>query len=155
MKKFNIISIILIALSMILSLSSCKKTNSGPTKNPTVSYQINGNFGQNILDLDKTSYLTGKYSLEASLSDGATLKIKITALSPVTGILGLWWYDSSLPINWNIGNLDLNSNSQILTSIETNKTCDVAILFPKGSFLIEYFEENATIPTRSKTITLN
>jgi hypothetical protein len=155
MKKGKIISTIIIALSMILSLSSCKKTNSVPKTNPTISYQDEGTFGTNILDLNKTSYVKGKFDIEASLSVGANLKIKITALSPVTGILGLWWYDSSSPINWNIGNLDLVNNSQTLTSIESSKTCDVAVLFPNGTFLIEYFEENATTPTRSKTITIN
>lgn len=136
---------------MILSLNNCKKESA----KPSVSYATTADYGANILDTTKINLNAGGYSFASKLSKGATLKIKIIALSPVVGFEGVWYFDPFSSSNWSITNMDYQSKSQTFTAIEANKSCDLNLFFPAGSFLIEYYEMNATVPTRSKTITVN
>ena len=66
----------------------------------------------------------------------------------------IWHYAFGSSINWSISGFD-NTNTQTFIAIESGKSCDLNMIFDKGSFLIEYFEMNATIPTRKKTIMCN
>jgi len=136
-----------------------------------ITYAENGINGKNILDLSTTSYLSGMnnmVSLSASIPKGLTLKIKITATSKdssiqsatdttsasVTYTKPYWYYSMGTGINWSITVFDSEIHTQTFTMIESDKTCDLAMFFDKGTFLIEYFESSSTTPTRSKTITV-
>ena len=138
------------------------KTNFAITKDP-VTFPDNGINGDNILSLSKTTYSGGMdihHSLAAQLADGARLEIKITSLTTITTeddtsttvYKPIWYYYFGSSVNWLISPFDNTGSSQTFTATETDKSCDLDILFDKGSFLIEYFEMNATLPTRRKTI---
>jgi hypothetical protein len=128
-----------------------------------ISYPDNGINGDNILSLSKTTYSGGqdiRHSLAANLAGGTTLKIKITSLTTITTETDtstteykpVWYYGYGTGINWSISLFDNTNSSQTFTAIESDKSCDLSIHFEKGSFLIEYFEMSATLPTRKKTI---
>jgi hypothetical protein len=137
------------------------KTEFVITQQP-LSYPETGINGDNILSLSQTTY-TGGYetyhSLAAQLARGTSLKIKISSIfsNGDTGIIikPLWYYSYGSEINWAVSNFDADTYSQTFSSIESGKSCDLSMIFEQGSFLIEYFEKNATIPTRTKTITCN
>jgi hypothetical protein len=118
------------------------------TESP-IEYPETGLYGENILDVNKTQYTDDNFSLAANLAKGTSLKIKISFISG-----GLWYYRGGTENNWSITNYDMENKIQYFTAIESNKTCDLNMLFDQGEFLIEYFEMGKTEPTRSKTITI-
>jgi hypothetical protein len=137
------------------------KTNFVVTESP-LSYPETGINGDNILSLAKTTY-TGGYdstlSLAAQLARGASLKIRISSIftNGDTGIVikPVWYRTVESQINWSVSDFDFDNYSQTFTAIESGKSCDLKMYFEQGSFKIEYFEMNATLPTRTKTIICN
>lgn len=129
---------------------------------PSLAYPETGLNGDNILSLVQTNY-TGGYdiyhSLAAEVAPGASLKIKITSIfsNGDTGIVikPLWYRSSGSEINWSISDFDIDNYTQTFTTTESGKSCDLKMIFEQGSFLIEYYEMNATLPTRTKTIICN
>lgn len=113
-------------------------------------YPASGLNGSNILDLNRTNFnVTGRYSLAASLPKGTKLMIKITAQAPD----GIWRYSLSSVVNWLIPIFDFNTHSQTFTAIESGQSCDLNMFFDAaGTYLIEYFENTTTQPTRSKLV---
>jgi hypothetical protein len=63
-----------------------------------------------------------------------------------------WAYVFSSANNWTVSGFDNLTYTQTYNAIEPDKVCDANLVFDKGSFLIEYFEMNATLPTRQKII---
>jgi hypothetical protein len=129
--------------------------------NSLITYPATGINGDNVLFLSKTDFKSGNQnlvSLAAQLAKGTALKIKITSLTNAdTSFLtkAAWWYSTGTEINWSISTFDFGTYSQTFTAIESGKSCDLRIFFEKGSFLIEYYEMNSTVPTRKKTIICN
>jgi len=134
-----------------------------------ITYPETALHGDNILSLTKTNYVGGSYvehSLSAQLAKGTALKIKITSLNSDTTFIaatdtteakmiitkGMWYYEVFSRINWSVTTFDQANYTQTFTAIEPDKNCDLLMFFEKGSYLIEYFEMNATVPTRHKTI---
>lgn len=134
-----------------------EKTNFVATQS-LITYPETGIGGENVLSLPKTNFHSGVdnwVSLAAQLTNGTTLTIKITSLNGTDSSgqnKGLWWYSVGSEINWLISTLYIDGDSQTFTTIEPGKSCDLKMSFDKGSFLIEYFEMNSAVPTRSKTI---
>jgi len=137
-----------------------------------ITYPLTGLYGANILALSTTNYSAGMsvtISLAAKLAKGAALKIKITSLSGDTTTINptdttqtqiivrkaTWGIRLGSSINWSISNFDFTNYYQTFTAIESDKSCDLNLIFEKGTFKIEYFEMNSTVPTRTKTITCN
>lgn len=134
-----------------------------------ITYPETGLHGDNILSLTKTTFLGDNYaehSFSAKLAKGTALKIKITSLNADTTFIpatdtteakmiinkGIWSYEVFSRINWSVSTFNQNNYTQIFTAIEPDKTCDLLLFFEKGNYLIEYFEMNATVPTRQKII---
>ena len=137
-----------------------------------ITYPVTGLHGANILSLSTTKYGSGMgvtFSLAAKVAKGTTLKIKITSLSADTTTINptdttqvgtivrkaQWYYALGTGINWSITTFDEGNSTQTFTAIESDKSCDLTMFFDKGSFKIEYFEMNSTVPTKTKTITCN
>jgi hypothetical protein len=134
-----------------------------------ISYPETGIYGDNILSLSKTTFNGGldvQHSFAAQLAKGVALKIKITSLgsgkaatTPADTITPvpkpMWYYDPFSNTNWSITVFDNANYTQTFTATEPDKSCDLKVYFEKGSFLIEYFEMNATLPTKGKTIICN
>jgi hypothetical protein len=119
-----------------------------------IEYPEHGLYGQNILDLAKTTYdpeaqYMTQYSLAANLAQGTSLKIKITALKS-----GIWYYSGGSPKNWSITQFDFSARSQLFRAINSNESCDLMMYFDPGEFLVEYFEMNSDEPTRTKIISV-
>jgi phage pi2 protein 07 len=114
-----------------------------------IEYPESGLYGENILDVNKTQYTDDNFSLAANLAKGTSLKIKISFVSG-----GLWYYSFGSGNNWSITNYDMENKIQYFTAVESDKACDLHMLFDQGEFLIEYFEMGKTEPSRSKIITI-
>ncbi len=113
-----------------------------------IEYPQDGLYGQNILDLSRIIYSGSEFSLAANLPNGTKLKIKITALGA-----GMWYYAVNSVNNWSITRFDEVAKSQYFTAIESDRSCDLEMLFDTGEFIVEYFEMDSDIPSRIKTIT--
>ncbi|NLJ82485.1 MAG: hypothetical protein GX330_05100 [Bacteroidales bacterium] len=120
-----------------------------------IDYPEFSTYGENILYGEKTSFSDDwssdwNLSLAANLPKGASLKIIIKG--------GLWSYEAlpNKPVNWTISEYDFNLQQQTFTATESGKNCDLIISFEEsGTYTIEYYENNSTIPTRTKTINID
>lgn len=126
------------------------------------TYPETGLHGFNILSLSKTDYLaswTTSLSLAAELAKGTALKIKISAVDTtarnINGHVPRWYQALGFNLNWSVSEYDTKNYCQTFTAIDSGKSCDLLIYIDKGDFLIEYFEMNATVPTRKKIIHCN
>lgn len=138
-----------------------------------IKYPSTGNYGNNILDLNRLEYVSGRenpYSLAADLPKGTALKIKISSLSTSSTYrskldsiaqanngdrMALWLYKPASNVNWSVQTFDKKNYTQIFTAIEADKSCDLSLFFEKGQFLIEYFEMGSEKVSRSKIIHAN
>ena len=135
-----------------------------------ITYPETGLNGDNILSLTKNTYFSGNFvahSLRAELALGTALKIKITTIgadtiitlpndttpSTKTIVKGMWYYGNGSGMNWTITDFNSVDYTQTFTALEPDKSSDLKIYFDGGTFLIEYYEMNSTIPTRKKIIT--
>jgi hypothetical protein len=109
-----------------------------------IEYPEFSNYGENILFANKTSFSSG-LSMAAILPKGTSLKIVIRG--------GAWGYMAmpNPPINW-LANLYENE-TQTFTAVESGTSCDLVFIWiGNGTRIIEYYENNATTPTKVKTI---
>lgn len=144
-----------------------------------ITYPATGNYGKNLLALPDTIYtrtIATRYSLAAQVPVGLTLKIRLTSI-PDTTYLNVnpsgvitdttivvpqdsikltyhdWGYGSNM--NWVASAFSSNPNWQTFTAFSSGISCDLLMMFPEsGYFLIEYFENNATVARRKKVIRL-
>ncbi len=128
-----------------------------------IDYPAEGRHGENILDPNRSSYTTSNntsyfISLAAELTEGTSLKVKISTLegTPVA-IESMWAYDVMSPINWEVNPYDYSGHSQEFVALESGKESDLRIRFYPGRFLAEYFEmdSEADEPTWSREFTVN
>jgi len=144
-----------------------------PDENATLAaYPENGSYGKNVLDLNAKNFLSGlenPYSLAAGIPANVSLKVIITSLSsdtvfyPATDSTDAynqitrrsWYYFNGTGINWAVTTWDEINGEQSFTATGSNLNCDIKLFFDPGRFRIDYYEMNATIPTRRKIITVN
>ena len=126
-----------------------------------IEYPEYSDYGENILFNGKSSFETGhQYSLAANLPHGVSLKIILKG--------GSWYFQvaPSGPVNWKVSQYDFENRSQIFTSLEPGKKCDLIIHFENSywndsivpsvsdSILVEYYENLVEVPTKTKVIHL-
>ena len=62
------------------------------------------------------------------------------------------------PVNWKVSEYNFSQKMQTFTSIESGKSCDLKIIFdppqPDDNIVIEYYENNAEVPTKTKNLTI-
>lgn len=125
-----------------------------------IEYPEFSSYGENILFGDKSEFESEKtklYSLSANVPVGAALKIVMRGDG--------WYYNVSPngPVNWKVSAFDHNKNEQIFTfvnsgepdlfsTINSGEKSDLIIKLLAGNHTIEYYENNATGPTRIKEI---
>lgn len=142
----------LCVMSILLMISSCDDEDG-----LEIQYPATGFYGDNILMKGKTEYTAWQNSLQAKLPEGQKLKIVITGktvtLPTPNSLSGVWGMHS--PNNWAISKFDRVAYTQTFQSIDGGLTCDLTIFFDKGTFQIDYYENDATSPTATKTIVVN
>lgn len=143
----------LCAITLMFLTSSCDDDEDGSE----IQYPATGFYGDNILMKGKTEYATEQNSLQAKLPEGKKLKIVITGKTVTTGAdpTGIWRYHVGTSNNWAITNLDWSAFTQTFQSIDGGLTCDLSMLFDVGTYQIDYYENDATSPTATKTIMVN
>jgi len=144
---------LLFASSTVLLVSSCDDEDE-----PEIQYPETGFYGDNILMKGKTEYTAERNSLQAKLPEGKQLKVIITGLSvtsTATYMSGIWGYEAGSSNNLAISIFDPSDYTQVIQSIDGGLTCDLAIRFEKGTFRIDYYENDAASPTYSKEIVVN
>lgn len=120
-----------------------------------ITYQENGVNGTNLLDIETIEIPSNTFvSLAAELPvDCMDLTIKISAANGTFCEFGCWVYSVSSIVNWDIDIYDQSTDSQTFNSTDTN--LDLGMIFENGTFLIAYFENNSSTPTRTKTLIAN
>ena len=149
----NCIFLPLCSISLILFVSSCDDEDE-----LEIQYPETGFYGDNILMKGKTEYTAERNSLQAKVPEGKQLKIIITGLSATstaTYMSGIWYHEVGSSNNLAVSIFDSSDYTQVFQSIDGGLTCDLAMRFEKGTFRIDYYENNAVSPTDSKTITVN
>lgn len=112
-------------------------------------------YGENILFGNKTEFQSHTdYSMAADIPVGSTLTIKLSG--------GLWFYRVAPegPVNWKISKYNFDTQTQTFTVTESGRPSDVSIQFDfyadslstGDGILVEYFENDASTPTREKVI---
>jgi len=133
----------LLVITAMLSVSiSCE--NEKESK-PTISYPESGFYGENLLDTTNTELSGEDLSLAAELSEGAELKVIITALDSK-----VWYYRVSSVANWAITTFDDVNKTQTFTAINDDHRCDLLMNFNSRYFRIDYYEMGSEEVTFSK-----
>jgi len=127
----------------------------------SIEYPEYSDYGENILFDGKSNFKTNHdYSLAANLPIGVSLEIILRG--------GMWYYQFAPngPVNWKVSQYNYTDKSQIFTSIESGKTCDLIIQFeyssgndtinPTGSdsIIVEFYENLVEVPNKTKVIYL-
>jgi len=89
-----------------------------------IEYPEYSDYGENILFADKYNFKSEiDYSMAADLPVGAGLRIILQG--------GLWYYQElpDGPVNWTVSQYNKGDQSQIFTSTEPGKPCDLKIRF--------------------------
>jgi len=115
------------------------------TPSTYIYYPPTGNSGENILSDSVQVTRAGKiYSIKAEVPHGKALRVVLKG--------GTWvCVNPPAPVNWTIGTYDSVNKSQEFTVTESAKLNDMAITFTSnGTYTIEYYENNAVTPTRTR-----
>ena len=142
----NCIFLPLCAIGIMLFVSSCDDEDE-----PEIQYPETGFYGDNILMKGRTEYTTQRGSFQAKLPEGKKLKVVLTGNPTLP--YAIWGSSSSN--NWARSNFDVASHTQVFQSIDGGHTCELSIQFTMGTYQIDYYENDATSPTYSKTIVVN
>lgn len=111
----------------------------------TIEYNSASNFGDNVLDPSLTEVQEyTNYSLAAILPENTSLKIKISSNTAY-----MWSYSLGSNLNWMI--TTPSTREQTFTSVNIGN-CDLRVQFVAGMVTIDYFENGAVIPTRTKQL---
>ncbi|MBL0012254.1 MAG: hypothetical protein IPP30_00365 [Flavobacterium sp.] len=118
-----------------------------------IEYPEVGAYGPNILQLDLQTVTyspNSVYSLTAILAKNMKLKITVTSLD------GRWFSCSSTYYsNW-LREFLPGGRDVVFTASNSNLTCDQSISISygfTGQYRIDYYENDSTVPTRSKIVT--
>ncbi|WP_323756151.1 hypothetical protein [Roseivirga sp.] len=121
-----------------------------PSNESLINYPEDGSSGSNVLNLALTEIQSKTfYSLAATLpNECLSLRVKITKISGLCDFcIG---HQPTKVQNWWIQKYDSDTHSQSFST--SGKLSDLPIIIEKGVFLVEYFEGDTSIPTRTKTI---
>jgi hypothetical protein len=120
-----------------------------------ITYPASGSHGSNILSEAVTTIKGGAhYSMKADVPDGHSLKIILKNSASWAS----WSIQMSPdgPVNWEISSYDENNRRQTFTVIESGKPNDLKFIteyVPNGEYItVEYYENGATSPTKTRTL---
>lgn len=68
---------------------------------------------------------------------------------------GVWYYGVVSVNNWAITTFNQETGSQEFTSIDGRLTSTLEIFFDRGTYQIDYYENDSANPTFTKTITVD
>ena len=142
----NYLFLPLCTVGMMLFVSACDDDDE-----LEIQYPETGFYGDNILMKGRTEYTTQTSSFQAKLPEGQKLKVVLTG----NPILPYAIWGTSSYNNWAISRFDVASHTQVFQSIDGGHTCELSIHFTAGTYQVDYYENEATSPTYSKTIVVN
>jgi len=142
MKHLPILALLFLASLLI----SCSKSDDSNGASEFV-YADTADYGANLLDTNVTKYSGSEFSFSAKIPKEGKLTIK---LKKTNG--GNWFIAMGTEKNWAVSKYDSNTNTQVFTSISAEKTCDLQMEILAGIYIIEYYENDASSPTRIKEI---
>ena len=99
----------------------------------------------------RTEYTEFSNSFQAKLPEGKKLKIIITGNPAFPNAM---WASRSIN-NWAISKFDITTYTQVFQSIDGGHTCVLDMTVNVGTYQIDYYENDATSPTYSKTIVVD
>ncbi|MCK9220138.1 MAG: hypothetical protein M0P47_08835 [Bacteroidales bacterium] len=143
--------LILAILTPILIFTQCKKSETTPEKQTSITYPVTGIFGNNILNMADSTVINPQleFSFAANLQTDATLKIIMTNLS--SSSKASWFFISASNQNWNISDYDTTLNQQTFSS-NKGSSLDLSMVFSdvSGECKIDFYENNSQSPTKSR-----
>lgn len=146
MKKLNL-TFALIILVALLASCNCNNCPEEEDETPYINYPETGYFGDNLLDTSRTDLPTGKASLAAELSEGASLKVVITSLDTNQKTWGVAGINM---LNWFMHPADFTAKSQTFESMNSFGKCDLGITPEATKIKIDFYEMGDEQPTFTK-----
>jgi len=125
---------------------SCSKTDSTDDES-NIEYVDTGAYGVNLLDTSITNFQGNEFSFSATIPKDEDLVIK---LKKVSG--GNWFISSGTEKNWALSSYDSSTESQTFSAINDEEICDLKMEILTGKYIIEYYENEDSSPTRIKEI---
>jgi len=132
------------------------KTNSGFEQTLSITYPETGKYGPNILAEDVVevnAYENGNpktYSLRAELPTGnSSLKIVLKTKNSSDPYWGAYYQESNA--NWLSSMWDNSIRGNSFTVSENGKPADLCVM-PSFDFIVEYYENGTTTPTKVKDV---
>ena len=116
-----------------------------------IEYPATGFYGDNLLLKAKPVYTEQENSLVARIPQGKKVKIIITSKAALFPS-GVWFYEPATNNYWAITDFNSSSVTQAFSSINGGLTCELRMNFDKGTFQIDYNENDSLSPTLTKTI---
>lgn len=137
------------AFIVVILISSCR--DNGVT--PIIEYPETGFYGENVLNKPKLNFTQFGSSMQCKIPKGQKLKIRIIGIKEKKSFRfsKTWYYGSTN--NWAVSAFDTTNMYQTFTSIDSGLTSDARVDFANdGTFTIEYYENDSSVPTFTKTI---
>lgn len=127
----------LLSILICSTLISCDDNN-------YIEYPDTGEYGENLLDIERDTLYSGDYSLNAILEEEAFLDVKFRGIS--------WAYETnSMNGNWEASPYEITDNSRVLSSLRTGEIDAKIRLTGNASLFLDVFENGDTIPTWSRS----
>lgn len=117
-----------------------------------ITYPKYGSYGENILSDSVTSFKPGWYSMTAYLPTGTSLKV---TYGPVSGSVNDWYSGTKLEsfVGWAMSDNNFPLYNQISATGSSVLVDNVSImLIIHGSYRFDFYENNASTPTRTKYV---
>ena len=127
----------------------CTPSSTG-TGTTAYEYADSGTYGISLLDEGVTKYSGVDFSFVAFVPENGELYV---VLSQISG--GRWNIPQGTASNWVVSNYNYSEKSQVFTVISPDVTSDCLIELPSGTYRLDYYEGEATSPTRTKEIKVN
>lgn len=142
--------LLFVLLASVIIFTQCDESEPTPEKKTGITYPMTGIFGDNILSMADSTVVASQitYSLAANLGDDAILKITMTNLS--SSSKARWFFNAEANHNWLVTEYSTDNQQSFTSNI--GKLLDLEMTFADtlGACRIDYYENNAQSPTRSK-----
>lgn len=136
----------LILSSVLFTCFSCSKSDT-TTNDTKITYADSTAYGANLLDTNVTKFKGNEFSFSATIPQNGKLTVK---LKKTNG--GNWFIAMGTENNWAISSYDSSTEVQVFTAISAEKTCDLKMEVIAGIYILEYYENDDSDPTRVKEI---
>jgi hypothetical protein len=136
----------LLVFSSFLILTRCAPV-AATEEELLMIYPDSAAFGINILDTTNVITKGSDFSFSAIIPEKGSLVVRLTKVSS-----GNWYVNPATVSYWAVSVYDPASQSQTFTSTTVSKTCDLHLEIQSGKYLLEYYENDDSNPTFTRSV---